>query len=128
MVGRRSALVPILVLAALAACAGGLAWFRDFCNPGFAPLAFTPEAWAEANTLHRGYMADDLLASHDLRGMTKADVVALLGPPDDDQTDLRRFRYHLGRRGRNPDCPLTEFSLLIGFDGQGKVATADIAD
>lgn len=99
-----------------------------YCNPGFTPVTFTPEGWAKADAERRGHMTDSLLASHDLRGMSPGEVIALLCPPDDDQADIRRFRYHLGRRGRHPDCPLTDFSLLIRFDAAGKAISADIAD
>ena len=126
---RRSILaVSAAGLFAILACAGGFLALRAHWNPGFVPVAFTPEAWATADREARGHMADDLLTSHDLRRMTRGEVTALLGPPDDDQADIRRFRYHLGRRGRHPDAPLTDFSLLVRFDEGGKVASADISD
>ena len=125
---RSTVAVAAAGLLAVMACAYEFFALRTHWNPGFVPVVFTPETWAAAGPEERGRMADDLLASRDLRGMTRDKVAAMLGPPDADQTDLRRFRYHLGRRGRNPDAPLTDFSLLVRFDEGGKVVAANIAD
>jgi hypothetical protein len=61
-------------------------------EPSFQPherLAFTAEAWADATPGRRGSIVQAMLADHrQLRGKSRAEVIALLGKPDKDAPGL----------------------------------------
>lgn len=108
------------------------AGLRYSCVVGFDPVAFQESAWKVADRESRGHMADDLYGRGLIIGKTTDEVREILGDPDEDQCfdQQHRFRYHLGNRGRNPNCPvpLTEYSLLVSFDARGIVRDISIAD
>ena len=100
-----------------------------WANPGYEPIPFDKTKWANGDPELRGHMARDLLGKHDFVGMTTHEVRQLLGPPDEDQRDLHRYRYRLGSMGRNAKMPFFfGYSLLINFDDAGKATRAQISD
>lgn len=127
--GGRWILPPLFTLV-LATGVTALLAAKHYCNPGYIPLPFSTADWATANEERRGHMAEDLLAHHHLVGLSTTELDALLGPADDVipwEFGPRR-RYRLGRMGRNPDCPLTDMSLLIRITAEGIVHDAHLAD
>ena len=63
---------PKPVWLALSGLAGLIAAFfalRGYCNPGYTPIAFTAEDWAEADQERRGHMVRSLLAARELMGL-----------------------------------------------------------
>lgn len=126
---RRSYRLPLVAIIVVAAsCAGWIVLYR-WANPGYEPQPFDAERWAKAGAEERGYMARDLLKRHPMTGLTREQVEGIIGPPDEDQRDLERYRYYLGNMGRNPDQPFFwGMSLLVTFDEEGRVVTAFTAD
>ena len=99
--------------------------------PGFEPMPFDSEGWKAARspcTLDsvRLRMADDLLEKHDLTGRSRADIVELLGEPDE-TAYFRHYDlvYHLGRERRlaGLDCEW----LVIKLDSNGAAEQVAIA-
>ncbi len=62
-------------------------------------------------------MVPDLLARHPLEGMTRSQVVALLGPPSP-PSGTDRFAYNLGYPDDDP-VPIDPYLLVIEFDARG---------
>lgn len=120
---------PFLILGLFVCLFAGL---RCYCFVGFKPVAFEESTWKAADREQRGHMADDVVDRKILMGRTADEVCEILGDPDDNQhfNQQHRFRYHLGHRGRNPNCPvpLTEYSLLVLFDPRESVHSVCIAD
>ena len=107
----------------------GAAALHSWANPGYEPIVFDKEKWSKADPELRGHMVRDMLARHDLVGMTRKEVRQLLSPPDEDQADLQRYRYYLGNMGRNSEMPFFwGYSLLIRFDKTDKVTDSHVAD
>ncbi len=127
-----NAIVIAFLLSMVVLSAGLFAGLRCYCYVGFEPVAFEESAWKAADRERRGHMANDVYDQRLIMGKTADEVRAILGDPDDDQHFDRqhRFRYHLGHRGRNPNCPvpLTEYSLLVSFDAREIVRDVSIAD
>lgn len=110
---RRRILLSLCV--ALALLGGWIGWFR---YREAQSRIFDATTWRQTRSSDyvRGRMVPDLLAHHRLEGMTRAQVVALLGEP----TQLRdgAFVYDLGY----PDddlFPIDPYLLVIDFDGRG---------
>lgn len=119
----------VVLFISFLACMLGFQCLQSRAKPKITLIQFERQAWAEGSVEIRGYMVDSLLKGHNLKGMTKLEVVDLLGYPDDDQQSINRFRYHLGHMGRNPKWTfLTEFSLLIEFGTNGTVKSVTVAD
>jgi hypothetical protein len=94
---------------------------------GYTPLPFSHEAWAGADAESRGYMLDDLLAKHQLTGLTVEEVKTLLGPPDEGRK--HGLRYHVGYRGFNPRAPMVfSYTLFIDLNQQGCVERVYTSD
>jgi hypothetical protein len=114
--GLKRALWSALVLVALAAASVGAMHYLD----GRARV-FSTEAWrgAERGGYARGGMVPDLLARHRLVGMTRAALVALLGPPQQTRADGRQLVYDLGVPDNglafDPDL------LIITLDAEDRV-------
>lgn len=58
---------------------------------------FTARAWASATPEWRGLMLPSLRRQHDLTGRPRAEVIALLGPPD--RSEATSLVYELGTLG-----------------------------
>ncbi len=56
--------------------------------------SFERGQWAEGDHRLRGWMVDDLLNKHQLKGITRTEVAQLLTIPRD--TSDRTWTYHLG--------------------------------
>ena len=120
----------------MAAGAAGYWWYYTYWKTyhAYEPKPFTPEAWATASAEARGYMVKDLLAKHPLEGMTRQEVVVLLGPPDHRPTDevtgrLRSIGYDVGYLGFNPKAPMVlPYRLVIKLDEDDKVREAFTTD
>lgn len=70
----------------------------------------------------RAEMLDDFLAQHRLKGMTRAEVVALLGEPTPtDKWDGAHMIYVLGNDGSY--FGIDHAWLLIDLDARGRVAS-----
>ena len=121
-------ILSVVVMAGLLSATGLVVWNRYFRTYyGYKPLEFSKEAWATADAEHRGYMLNDLLKKHRLKGMAYDDVIDLLGKPDREHVDrttgrVSSIRYGVGYRGMNPRAPLVFSSIfIINFDEQAKV-------
>ena len=125
-----------LVLLLLAAGAVGYWWYYTYWQAyhGYDPKPFTPEAWAAAGAEARGYMVEDLLAKHPLKGMMRQEVVALLGVPDHRHTDeaagrLSGIEYDVGFLGFNAKAPMVlPYRLVIKLGEDDRVREAFTMD
>jgi hypothetical protein len=95
-----------------------------FLTP-FDDMQFNAEVWArQAGTKDyknpRGQMYEDLLENHLHRGITKDQVIQLLGEPDYSKSDtlLRYYLGHWSEIGRYPDY------LYVEFDAKGRLKRA----
>ena len=103
-------------------CIWALPFF--FLTP-FDDMRFNAQVWArQADTNDyknpRGQMYEDLLENHLPRGITKEQVIQLLGEPDYSKSETL-FRYNLGYWsgiGRHPDY------LYVEFDVKGRLKRA----
>lgn len=82
--------------------------------------------WTCSCTPIRMQMAESLLATHDLRGSTREQVLELLGDPDRNPYVARfeppgTFIYHLA-----PHPLIDDYWLVIGFDESGLVREAAV--
>jgi hypothetical protein len=88
---------------------------------------FDQERWrnADLETRERAHMVASLLEGHPLKGMDRAEVIELLGPPTPtDKWDGTEIIYVLG-----PDGSLMAIDyewLLIELDQQGRVSTYQV--
>jgi hypothetical protein len=106
-------------------------WYYYFkSNYGYEPLPFSEAAWAAADDEHRGYMLDDFLAKYDPRGMTRAEVIALLGEDDSGGDDKESMYYFVGERGSNPHAIMGGLSyvFVLHFNKNGKVDDYHMGD
>jgi len=111
------------LLVVLLLCSAGCAW-----TTGYLPVSlFDSARWKTPQTGYtRVRMVSMLLLTHDLKGMTRAEVIALLGePPPSDYFRDWDFVYHLGHeRGLfrvdsewlvlrfGPDGRVSEFAVV----------------
>lgn len=92
---------------------------------------FDPTIWKDTLAVYsklapRGCMVDDLLAHHRLVGMSRAEVVALLGEdPRSEYFSDYDFVYWLGPE-RGPSSVDSEW-LVMKFDAADKVSEARLA-
>lgn len=88
---------------------------------------FDQERWrnADLETRERAHMVASLLEEHPLKGMARAEVIALLGPPTPtDKWEGTEMIYVLG-----PDGSLMAIDhewLLIELDQEGRVTTFEV--
>ena len=107
------------ILLSLGVCgalfAGWVLWLR---HEDAQSRIFDAEIWRETRSTDyvRGRMVPDLIARHRLEGMTRGQIVALLGEP----TGLRAgaFVYDLGYPDDDP-FPIDPYLLVIDFDPRG---------
>jgi hypothetical protein len=97
-----------------------------FHRRSFERIAWQSNAGANSTWPARLTMVDDLLHGHHLTGMTRTEIVTLLGPPDD-RTPFRNWDlvYWLG-----PERGLFRIDsewLLIDLDAKGAVAKYVVA-
>lgn len=109
----RSVLVLLLLLGL---CFGGIRYCQNVGR------TFDAQAWRDAagGTRIRGRMAPDLVASRRLVGMTRAEVVALLGPPQrvEAGTGGGRLLYNLGLPVDGYGIDDDVLDVSIGPDGR----------
>jgi hypothetical protein len=132
---RRLYLLAIAVLLAVVAItAVGYRWYSiNFKHPGYTPQAFSSDTWQTAGPDIRGYMVNDMLKRHPLRGRTLDEVTALLGNPDHQFGGKPGFpgliTYRLGYMGMNPKALMVlSYTLNVRFDDAGKVEHAVVDD
>jgi len=129
-----SLLIGVALTLSLAVAAILLYHFYWRTYHGYTPEPFSTPAWLAADPEHRGYMADDLLQKHPLKGLTHKEVVALLGEPDHTILDDHARRptsisYDLGYRGFNPNALMTPtHSLNVHLNENGTVTDTTILD
>ncbi len=112
----------VLFAAALVACAGWAYWF--LAPPG---RPFDAAAWHLADPLDtntRSRMADRLLAENALLGLTRGEVVAMLGEPGAGYPDWD-MAYRLGPE--RTLLPLDDEWLMLRLGRDGRVADARVA-
>ncbi len=87
--------------------------------------AFDEEKWS-GNREERGSMMGSLQKKHELKGMTKDELVKLLGEPDSKQEEgtERQFVYYLGRASLGVDDSL----LKLYFSEDGVVESYQITN
>lgn len=89
-------------------------------------IPFDSADWKRSSADRRGFMIDDLLDRHDLRRMTRASVVELLGEPPDSY--MRRggdLVWCLGPQ-RNSFFPVDNDWLVVNFNDDGSVKSVGI--
>ncbi len=74
---------------------------------------FDAEAWRIGDIWTRGTMVSDLLDREVLGGQNRAEVIALLGPPDHQRPDTFLYTLDIGQRWGS--TPWT-YALHINFD------------
>ncbi len=126
MVANRWKRKPTVIWAAgVLAAAAALSWAIFF-----SPLPFVASWWnvdfARGTVLKTRYrVADRLVSSGRLRGLSRADVLALLGiPPETDKFRNHGLVYVLG-----PERGLMSIDyewLLVDFDSAGKVSNVAV--
>jgi hypothetical protein len=111
----KRALWGALVLVALAAASVGAIRYFDGRSRVFDAVAWRGPA---RGGYARGRMVPDLVARHRLTGMTRAELVALLGQPQQIFADGRELVYNLGvpESGLAIDPDL----LIITLDARGR--------
>jgi hypothetical protein len=78
--------------------------FRAFNADPFARKKFDQAEWKRWSVVARGVpannprglMARDLVVNHLRVGMTRAEVLSLIGPPDETRVETNQTSYHLG--------------------------------
>lgn len=88
-------------------------------------IPFDSEDWKRSSALRRGFMIDDLLDRHDLRGSTREALIELLGEPPDSYYDyVGDLVWCLGpQRG---GFAVDNDWLVIDLDEDGSVKTVCI--
>jgi hypothetical protein len=94
--------------------------FLISCNAGKAKADFDSKKW-QSSKGHRYLMLDDLVARALVINKSPADVVKLLGRPDNRQDSLDQWTYGAG--GVPSGLGIKIYTLSIQFK-QGKVAAA----
>jgi hypothetical protein len=127
----------IVAAVAAAVLAGvGYWWFHTYLQVyyGYTPLPFSKEAWASADAETRGHMVKDLLNRRLLDGKPAAEIVELLGAPDEQSANQATGRvgsmdYELGYMGYNRNAGMVfPYHLLLDFDDDGTLKQAVIND
>ena len=95
--GQRLLRIAVVVLVVspliLVAAVGGYMWWL---HPGYDAVEFSRAAWTEADAETRGYMAESLLSTHELEGMTQQWLLELLGEPDQAVTVAEMYERNGG--------------------------------
>jgi len=97
--------------------------------------SFSPAAWQTGTPETRARMAKSLIRHHLKRGMSAADVVALIGPPDDQLTGridagghslpgVRTYAYDLGNWSL---LGMDAAYLYVHLDAADRVISAEVA-
>ena len=130
---RIAALVVVMALAvsgvslwrAYSAARGQLSESRCDGHTAFERAQWMDTTLARGKLAIRGCMVDDLLGAHELRGMTRAQVVALIGEPD--RSDLFPefdMVYWLGpQRGL---IGIDSEYLVLKLDKQDRVTSSEL--
>ena len=135
MVRARRLLLPTALFCG-AAIAAVYAWVGNPLDP-FDDARFSPQAWAtlsEADDLEgRARMCRNLIRRHLRAGTAEADVVALVGDPDDvnsgagrgrsRQVGVKTFEYYLGSW---PMQGMDDAFLYVHLDAGGRVVKAEV--
>ena len=117
--------VPFIVIAACATLATVIAFTGK-------PRPFSEDLWKTASEVSktsnaenpRALMADDLLKNHLKVGMTREQVLSLLGPPDQEQKGS--VWYNIGSYQRRSILSGSD-QLVVGFDEKGLLKIARVA-
>ena len=161
---RRRTLVRLVALIAgvLLTIALVLGWVAHRQGVGLFRRPFDPERWAapeldrRERERRRWAMSANLVKHHLRAGMTRAEVVALIGPPDTDPplaprregdelymlgpTPGETFRFafwaltsddedELGPDGASDDSPILPWrALVVGFDAQDRLERFEIEE
>jgi len=98
----------------------------------YSRLSFEKEQWRTGDARQRARMVSDLLGSGALVGKSRAEVFALLGPPDREGASLWEYDYSYGDLlGNTLDLPFADwrYTMWIAFDEvAGLVRVVDTRD
>ncbi|WP_150275956.1 lipoprotein [Paenibacillus tepidiphilus] len=78
---------------------------------------FSKQSWLD-NREERSGMVSSLLQKHELTGMTEAEVIKLLGEPEQIKSEPTEYVYYLGRAGLGVD----DLLFRLTFDEDGRLA------
>ena len=103
--------------------------FISSCNDISKSEKFDQEKWkqySEVDGPERDLMAEDLIKTHKLMGLTNKQMVQLLGPPENDTTATW---YELKEEGEwlSPD-PVSGKDLVIKFNKDSVIISAEIKE
>jgi len=87
--------------------------------------AISLPTWTGVGERVRGFMARDLLDKQDLRGKTREEMHALLGPPDG-WFLARPTRPFIDSYQLNPQFGADDFWLIVRFDTSDRVVSAAV--
>src|SRR5262245_58968875 len=98
----------------------------------YSPRSFDGEHWRAGDVRQRARMVTDLVGSGTLPGKSRAEVSALLGPPDRENSGVWEYDYVYGDLlGDALDLPFSGwlYSMRIAFDdATGLVCHLDTRD
>ena len=122
--GRRTTRAACLLLLAAVGLLGVFSvWV---IHPGYTRQDFRSNLWKDASAEERGWMVDDLLQQRRLVGMSKQEVVSLLGSPNHEGEV--NFFYSVGYMGTRRELPFAfPYRLILTFDGE-QVVSAHVDD
>ena len=106
-------------------CVGTTLWaIGESAAPRDGPSEFDPAAWADATPRERRQMARDLGERHLRTGLSAADLLQMLGTPDNSQADSS----WLYRLGRSPFPGMDDVYLALRLDRSQRLRTWSVEE
>ena len=103
----------------------GTAFYVLWIRPIHARIPFVQQVWLQEDLRTRGKMANDLIASNRLHGMTRAEVLALLGTSRSSSTDSLAYAVDIGMTFGSDSWT---YELVIEFDKSDRVRNCYLHD
>jgi outer membrane protein assembly factor BamE (lipoprotein component of BamABCDE complex) len=114
-----------VIVSTVLGCILFLAAYSSVVDHSFREREFNSMIWKQGGVRIRGEMVRSLQGKSVLLGMSKGQVVTLLGNPDEDESVQFRYRVDVGRRVAWKPFLV---NLCVGFDEQMRVSSAAMVD